>query len=71
MSRFQGKKSDSTLGRVPMFNNIPMEVVYTYQYLGINLKPSRSMQVVVGELFDKANRAWFAISNVLDKYKRW
>ena len=47
-----------------------MEVVYTYQYLGINLKPSRSMQVVVGELFDKANRAWFAISNVLYKYKR-
>ena len=46
-----------------------MEVVDTYQYLGINLKPSGSMQLV-SELFDKANRAWFAISNVLYKYKR-
>ena len=50
--------------------NRSVEVVDTYQYLGINLKPSGSMQFAVGELFDKANRAWFAISNVLYKYKR-
>ena len=48
----------------------PIEVVDTYQYLGINLKPSGSVQFAVGELFDKASRAWFAISNVLYKYKR-
>ena len=28
------------------------------------------MQESVGELFDKANRAWFAISNVLYCHKR-
>ena len=50
--------------------NRSVEVVDTYQYLGINLKPSGSMQFAVGELFDKASRAWFAISNVLYKYKR-
>ena len=47
-----------------------IEVVDTYQYLGINLKPSGSMQYAVSELNDKASRAWFAISNVLYKYKR-
>ena len=48
----------------------PIEVVDTYQYLGINVKPSGSMQFAVSELFDKASRAWFAISNVLYKNKR-
>ena len=47
-----------------------IEVVDNYQYLGINLRPSGSMQHGVSELFDKASRAWFAISNVLYKYKR-
>ena len=47
-----------------------IEVVDSYQYLGINLKPSGSMQYAVSELYDKASRAWFAISNVLYKYKR-
>ena len=47
-----------------------IEVVDSYQYLGIILKPSGSMQYAVSELFDKASRAWFAISNVLYKYKR-
>ena len=50
--------------------NNSIEVVDTYQYLGINVKPSGSLQFAVSELFDKANRAWFAISNVLYKYKR-
>ena len=43
----------------------PLEVVDEHQYLGIKLKPSGSFQFAVGELFDKANRAWFSISNVL------
>ena len=47
-----------------------VEVVDTYQYLGMNLKPSGSMQYAVSELCDKASRAWFAISNVLYKHKR-
>ena len=51
-------------------SNRTVEVVDTYQYLGINLKPSGSMQFAVSELYDKASRAWYAISNVLYKYKR-
>ena len=47
-----------------------IEVVDTYQYLGMKLKPSGSMQYAVSELYDKATRAWFSISNVLYKYKR-
>ena len=50
--------------------NTTIEVVDTYQYLGVDFKPSGSMQFAVSELYDKANRAWFAISNVLYKYKR-
>ena len=50
--------------------NRTLEVADTYQYLGINLKPSGSMQFAVSELYDKASRAWYAISNVLYKYKR-
>ena len=47
-----------------------IEVVDRYQYLGIKLKASGSMQLAVDELFDKANRAWFAISNILYQNKR-
>ena len=50
--------------------NEPIKVVDTYQYLGIKLRPSGTMTYAVGELFDKANRAWFAISNVLYCHKR-
>ena len=47
-----------------------IKVVDRYPYLGINLKPSGSMQYAVSELTDKASRAWYAISNVLYKHKR-
>ena len=47
-----------------------IEVVDNYQYLGIKLKPSGSMQLATNELFTKANRAWFAISNVLYQHKK-
>ena len=50
--------------------NQPLEVVEEYQYLGIKLKPSGSFKFAVSELFDKANRAWFAISNVLYQHKK-
>jgi hypothetical protein len=48
----------------------PLEVVDQYQYLGIKFKPSGSFQFAVGDLFDKANRAWFSISNVLYQHKK-
>ena len=38
--------------------------------LSIPLCSWSSMQYAVSELYDKASRAWFAISNVLYKYKR-
>ena len=47
-----------------------IEIVDNYQYLGIKLKPSGSMQLATDELFMKANRAWFAISNVLYQHKK-
>ena len=48
----------------------PLDIVDTYQYLGIKFKPSGSMQFAAGELLAKANRAWFAISNVLYQHKK-
>ena len=47
-----------------------IEIADSYQYLGIKLKPSGSMQLAMDELFTKANRAWFAISNVLYQHKK-
>ena len=48
----------------------PIEIVDSYQYLGIKFKPSGSLHCAAGELFDKASRAWFAISNVLYQHKK-
>ena len=47
-----------------------IETVDSYQYLGIKTKSSGSMQLATDELFTKANRAWFAISNVLYQHKK-
>ena len=43
----------------------PLGIADNYQYFGIKLKPSWTFQFAVTELFDKANKAWFAIRNVL------
>ena len=48
----------------------PLETVDNYQYLGIKLRPSGTFQFAAGDLFDKANRAWFSISNVLYQHKK-
>ena len=48
----------------------PLEIADNYQYLGMKLKPSGSLQFATDELFAKANRAWFAISNVLYQHKK-
>ena len=66
----RGLKLDKVPEHQFFIGNNHVEVVNTYQYLGINLKPSGSMQYAVSELADKASRAWFAISNVLYKHKR-
>ena len=66
----QGRKLSNVVGHTFYIGTAVIEVVDTYEYLGINLKPSGSMQYAVGELFDKANRAWFSISNVLYCHKR-
>ena len=47
-----------------------IEIVDTYQYLGIKLRSSGSMQVATDELYAKASRAWFSISNVLYQHKK-
>ena len=51
-------------------DSCPLEIVEEYQYLGIKFKPSGSFAFAVGELSDKANRAWFAISNILYQHKK-
>ena len=66
----RGQKLDTSPEHQFYIGSNHIEVVDSYQYLGINLKPSGSMQFAVNELFDKASRAWFAIANVLYKYKR-
>ena len=48
----------------------PLVMADSYQYLGIKFRPSGSMQLATDELFTKANRAWFAISNVLYQHKK-
>ena len=62
-----GLKVDNILFQV---DGSPLEVVDEYQYLGIKFKPSGTFQVAPGELLDKANRAWFSISNVLYQHKK-
>ena len=47
-----------------------LEVTDQYQYLGLKLRPSGSMNLAVEELNTKANRAWFSISKVIFKHKR-
>jgi hypothetical protein len=66
----QGQKLNNSPDHIFLIENKNIEVVDSYQYMGIKLKPSGSMQLAVGELSDKANWAWFAISNVLYCHKR-
>ena len=66
----RGLKLDTLPEHQFYIGNNHIEVVDNYQYLGLNLRPSGSLHHAVSELYDKASRAWFAISNVLYKYKR-
>ena len=51
-------------------NGQKVKIVDEYQYLGLKLKPSGSMNLAMQVLHDKASRAWFGISNVIFKNKR-
>ena len=51
-------------------NNVRLEVVNEYKYLGFILKPSGSISLGMDSLFDKASRAWFSISNLIYRDKR-
>ena len=46
-------------------NNVRLEVVDQYKYLGFILKPSGTISAGVESLVDKASRAWFSISNFI------
>ena len=47
-----------------------LEVTNEYLYLGIKLKSSGSFTSAIEELYTKASRAWFAISNTLYQHKK-
>ena len=51
-------------------NRQKVEITNEYQYLGLKLRPSGSMQMAVQELNDKATRAWFGISHLIFTNKR-
>ena len=50
--------------------NVKLEITDQYQYLGLKLRPSGSMNFAVQELSDKASRAWFGISNLIFRNNR-
>jgi hypothetical protein len=47
-----------------------LKVVPEYTYLGIKLTPSGAASHGAEELFMKARRSWFSISNLIYKHKR-
>ena len=47
-----------------------LDITDQYQYLGLKLRPSGSFNFSVGELYDKASRAWFSISNIIFQNNR-
>ena len=53
-----------------LIDGVKLEITDQYQYLGLKLRPSGSMNLAVQELCDKASRAWFGISNIIFRNKR-
>ena len=47
-----------------------LEVCEQYTYLGIVLRPSGSFTLAVDELYTKASKAWFSISNTIYQNKK-
>ena len=50
--------------------NSELIIADSYTYLGIIFKPSGSVSHAVQELHTKANKAWFAISNIVYQNKK-
>ena len=48
-------------------NGQKVKIVDEYQYLGLKLKPSGSMNLAMQVLHDKVRRAWFGIRNVISQ----
>ena len=48
-----------------------LDVVNEYQYLGLKLKSSGSFNHASNELYTKASRSYFSISNILYSHKKW
>ena len=47
-----------------------LEITDQYQYLGLKLPTSGSLNFAIKELKDKASRAWFRISNLIFRNSR-
>ena len=47
-----------------------LEIASEYTYLGLKLKPSGAFTMAIDELYKKASRAWFAISNIVYQHKK-
>ena len=47
-----------------------LKMVNEYTYLGIKLTPSGAASQGASELFAKAKRSWFSISNLIFRHKR-
>ena len=53
-----------------ILSGVKLEIIFFfYHYLGIKLRPSGSLSLSADELCAKARRAWFSISNIVDKDK--
>jgi hypothetical protein len=51
-------------------NGIPLEICDKYTYLGIEFRPSGSFIAAQAELYTKASKAWFSISNIIYQHKQ-
>ena len=47
-----------------------LEICDQYTYLGIVVKPSGSFTFATNELYNKASRAWFSLSNIIYQNKK-
>ena len=51
-------------------NGVPLEICDKYTYLGVLFKPSGSFIAAQAELYTKASKAWFSISNIIYQHKK-
>jgi hypothetical protein len=51
-------------------NGSPLEICEKYTYLGIEFRPAGSFIAAQAELYTKASKAWFSISNIIYQHKQ-